>query len=222
MKSFISGAEVRELFGLLPFELAKCVRDDELLAPIDPKSGKTISDLATADIDQALFYRGLVLAYAQKLGVSIPDSDREAADAEKWAMKYANKVLASVPTEKERHKDILDSSDEYFASVDRWVERAERAGWVEESETGDHLATEDTAAQQNFTTPEEVVAYCRGKNMRELYQIARVVDQEFTGNARLSDSALGRLLPAKGAEAPSLEGCRSQGKRLRREYETRQ
>lgn len=74
----------------------------------------------------------------------------------------------------------------------------------------------------HFATPSELVQYHRGRGVHELHELARLVDDYFTGKARLSDKELGMLLPAKGQEAESPEGCRSQGKRLRSLYKKSQ
>ena len=77
-------------------------------------------------------------------------------------------------------------------------------------------------AVPHFASPSELVQYYRGMGVHELHELARLVDDYFTRKAKLSDKELGMLLPAKGQEAESLEGCRSQGKRLRRLYKKSQ
>jgi len=72
----------------------------------------------------------------------------------------------------------------------------------------------------HFGTPSELVEYKRKQGVHESHELARLVDEEFTGTARLTDIELGALLPAKGKEATKPEGCRSQGKRLREKYLT--
>ena len=82
-------------------------------------------------------------------------------------------------------------------------------------------------AVPHFATASDLVAYYRGREVdgrkiHELHELARLVDEEFTRKARLTDEELGMLLPAKGKEAESPEGCRSQGKRLRSQYKKSQ
>lgn len=72
----------------------------------------------------------------------------------------------------------------------------------------------------HFACAEDLVAYHRGLKVHEFHELARLVDAYFTETARLTDIELGALLPAKGTEASKPEGCRSQGKRLRKRYAT--
>lgn len=71
-------------------------------------------------------------------------------------------------------------------------------------------------------TPSELVQYHKALGVHEPHELARLVDEEFTGKAKLTAEELGVLLPAKDKEAKTPEGCRSQGKRLRRLYKKSQ
>lgn len=70
----------------------------------------------------------------------------------------------------------------------------------------------------HFTTPEEVLTYHRARGVREPHDLARLVDAEFIGSARLTDEVLGRLLPANPGAEISDEGHKRRGHRLRKEY----
>ena len=72
-------------------------------------------------------------------------------------------------------------------------------------------------SDHNFKTPEELVAACEAEWISNLKELARRVDDVFTGKQRLSPRALGDLLPANPGMIISAGGQRSQGKRLRGE-----
>lgn len=61
--------------------------------------------------------------------------------------------------------------------------------------------------------------YYRGQGVHELHELARLVDAYFTETARLTDEALGRLLPANPGAEISDEGHKRQGYRLRKAYQ---
>lgn len=71
----------------------------------------------------------------------------------------------------------------------------------------------------HFATALVLVDYHRGRGVHELHDLARLVDEEFTGTARLTDEALGRLLPANPGTEISAEGHKRQGHRLRKAYQ---
>lgn len=79
-------------------------------------------------------------------------------------------------------------------------------------------------AVPRFATASDLVAYYQGREVEgrkihELQELARLVDEEFTETARLTDEALGRLLPANPGAEISAEGHKRQGHRLRKAYQ---
>ena len=74
-------------------------------------------------------------------------------------------------------------------------------------------------AVPHFASPSELVQYYRGMGVHELHELARLVDEEFTETAKLTDEALGRLLPANPGAEISDEGHKRQGHRLRKAYQ---
>lgn len=87
------------------------------------------------------------------------------------------------------------------------------------AELGVCWESEDTPTSPHFASPSELIAYHRGRGVHELQKLARLVDEEFTGKARLTDEALGRLLPANPGAEISDEGHKRQGHRLRKTYQ---
>lgn len=68
----------------------------------------------------------------------------------------------------------------------------------------------------HFATASDLVTYHRGRGVHELHELARLLDEEFTRAARLTDEALGRLLPANPGSEITTEGHKRQGHRLRK------
>lgn len=74
-------------------------------------------------------------------------------------------------------------------------------------------------AVPHFATASDLLEYHRGRGVHELHNLARLVDEEFTGSARLTDETLGRLLPANPGMEITAEGHKRQGHRLRKAYQ---
>ncbi len=87
------------------------------------------------------------------------------------------------------------------------------------AELGVFWESEDTPTSPSFASPSELIAHHRGRGVHELQKLARLVDEVFTGKARLTDEALGRELPATPGREISDEGHKRQGHRLRKAYQ---
>lgn len=78
------------------------------------------------------------------------------------------------------------------------------------------LGIPDRAQEQRFTgTPGTYVQKCRERGVHDAFELARLVDKEFTGPRILSDLAMGRLLPADTERDITDASARDRGKRLR-------
>lgn len=78
---------------------------------------------------------------------------------------------------------------------------------------------EQVGAVPHFANASDLVFFHRGRGVHELHELARLVDEEFTGTAKLTDEALGRLLPANPGTEVSDEARKRQGYRLRKAYQ---
>lgn len=64
-------------------------------------------------------------------------------------------------------------------------------------------------------TPEDIIQRCHEKNITDPYEIARILDDTFTGDRTLSHLELGGLLPADPNISITKGAQRDRGKRLR-------
>lgn len=95
-----------------------------------------------------------------------------------------------------------------------WEQDTQEQGQIQEA-----AAPEVAPVVPHFASPLELVQYHRGRGVHGLHELARLVDEEFTETAKLTDEALGRLLPANPGAEISDEGHKRQGHRLRKAYQ---
>lgn len=166
----------------------------------------------------------------------VPKPTNEAGDARTAETDPAFYDHSLMPSVDEWVKYVRAAKIHRFFAESSWPRMVHELGhcWevVEAATTPPTSTTEPGQDQKveavpHFATASDLVAYYRGREVdgrkiHELHELARLVDEEFTRKARLTDEELGMLLPAKGKEAESPEGCRSQGKRLRSLYKKSQ
>jgi hypothetical protein len=101
------------------------------------------------------------------------------------------------------------------------VERFELLHGIGQAGTGqvEGEGQEPAKTPLHFTCAEDLVDYYREQGVHEHHELARQVDKEFTGKARLTDEALGRLLPANPGAEVSDEAHKRRGHRLRKAYQ---
>ena len=217
----IKGSDLLKRWGAMPFKLADAIRAG--LVPIDTSLGNR----RTPDVDPCLVCQGRV-ALRTCTGCQRETIERI----------VDGKQFVTV----NRHCQLMDKDGRFETGFREYIGQAEFIlSEVEAYEKVHGIAatTQPTTAttepgqdQQveavpHFATASDLVAYYRGREVdgrkiHELHELARLVDEEFTRKARLTDEELGMLLPAKEKEAESPEGCRSQGKRLRSLYKKSQ
>lgn len=100
------------------------------------------------------------------------------------------------------------------------VERYEHLHRIGQFGKAQEESLEPDKTPLHFACPEDLVEYYRReKGVHEPQELARLVDEEFTGKARLTDEALGRLLPANPNKDVYPETHKRRGHRLRKAYQ---
>jgi hypothetical protein len=192
------------------------------------------------ELDAAIFFFSEVLDYEKKHGlnpytaVTSENSPKRRIINNKVELLAACKAAEEQMTEEERQQADL----KYEALIKRYglfenpfarLKAAQEADAVRFSTMMKGVSPmprgEEVAPPvPHFATASDLVAYYRGREVEgrkihELHELARLVDEEFTETARLTDEALGRLLPANPGAEISDEGHKRQGHRLRRAYQ---
>ena len=217
MERFISGGGVRDRFQWLPFELVAAMKSGELV-PIDPEGEEQVR--LTEDENPCLYCngkrnpnecgRGKVTCTVSSLGSG------EIISQSRSCLRHYTKTSQT---------QELDAAIFFFSEVLAYEQTHGLKPTTTPptpTPTTEPGHDQQVEAVPHFATPSELVQYYRGRGVHELHELARLVDEEFTRKARLTGEELGMLLPAKGKEAESPEGCRSQGKRLRSLYKKSQ
>jgi hypothetical protein len=189
-KLVISGAEILQRWGAVPFHLREAMFSGDLV-PVSAWSGEK----RTQERDPCLYCKM---------------TDKE-------VIKHNGKfiVLCDDGTSYFENTSPKPTFFMYCPHSDNWAEshheRLMSAAFLLE----DVEAYEMKHGNTGNKSPEDIIQRCHEKNITDPHDIARILDDTFTGDRALSHLELGRLLPADPNITISTSAQRDRGKRLR-------
>ncbi len=200
-KAFLTGQQILDEYGRIDYDLIVAVAVRKELQPIDRLSGNPI----TGKDDPCLYCDGgreSEYGLEPPIGSQVPgrfcNADPDIFES-CICYEWQDEQLAI------RLRAATFSCDNVAAYVGKY--------W------GATPGEQIDESRRHFKDASELVEYYRGQGTHERPELASLVDEEFTGSARLTDEALGRLLPANPGAEISAEGHKRQGHRLRKAYQ---